>query len=363
MVKIGLCTGGGDCPGLNAVIRAVVKHAIGTYGWEVHGIKDSFNGLMARPLQVRKLTLDDVSDILPKGGTILGTTNAGNPFAGGSEESKKKIQLIVDAYKQLGLEAIIVVGGDGTQTIAHQLLQYGINIVGVPKTIDNDLAATDETIGFNTAVEVAAEAVSRLQSTAESHDRIMLLEVMGRDAGHIALHAGMAGGANIILLPEIPFDYQYITAKIEQRRRQGRYYSLVVVAEGAHEAGANANYVVSTTSAHQPKNLGGIGGLVAQELFARTKIETRVTVLGHIQRGGTPTPYDRVLATVFGTRAVDLVKQKKFGMFVAKAGSGFTEVSYDKAAGKYRPLELDNPYLLAAEASGISLGRDTTGAG
>lgn len=356
-MKIGLCTGGGDCPGLNAVIRAVVKHAVGTYGWEVHGIKDSFNGLMSRPLQVRKIELDDVSDILTKGGTILGTTNAGNPFSGDPKESQRKINLITEAYKQLGLEAIIVVGGDGTQTIAHQLMQHGIKIVGVPKTIDNDLASTDETIGFNTAVEVAADAVSRLQSTAESHDRIMILEVMGRDAGHIALHAGMAGGANIILLPEIPFDYKKLVEKVEQRKKMGRYYSLVVVAEGAHEVGKGAEYVTTTTSAHQPKNLGGIGSMVARELFERTKIETRVTVLGHIQRGGTPTPYDRVLATVFGTRAVELIKQKKFGVFVARVGSGFTEVSYEKAAGKYRPLELDNPYLLSAEASGIALGR------
>jgi len=354
-MKIGLCTGGGDCPGLNAVIRAVVKHAIGSHNFEVWGIKDSFNGLMSRPLAARQLQIGDVTEILTRGGTILGTTNKGDPFL--TKAGKDQSELVVEGYKQLGLDALIVIGGDGTQTIAARLATLGLNIVGIPKTIDNDLAGTDETVGFNTAVEVASAALERLRSTAESHDRIMLLEVMGRDAGHIALHAGIAGGANAILLPEIPFDYQSIVAKIEARKKLGRFFSIVVVAEGAYEKESKPVYTDSTTSSKPSRNLGGVGAVVAQELHNRTGFDTRVTVLGHIQRGGTPSPYDRVLASMFGVSAVDAVMRKDFGKIVVLNQGQMQMVTYQQVAGKSQPLTLDSKYIHTAESIGICLGR------
>lgn len=358
-MKVGICTGGGDCPGLNAVIRGAVKHAIGTYGMEIWGIKDSFNGLMSRPYDVRKLSGHDVSEILFRGGTILGTTNSGNPFSlknSNNNQTSDKSQLVVEAYKDLGLDCIIVVGGDGTQGIGWQLSQVGINVVGIPKTIDNDLIATDLTVGFDTAVEIAADATSRLRSTAESHDRLMILEVMGRHAGHIALHAGVAGGAHIILLPEIPFDYDAIVKKIEERKKMGRYFSVIVVAEGAFPKGGQP---VFSKSASGAQNLGGIGNQVAHELHARTKIDTRVTVLGHVQRGGTPSSMDRILGTAFGVHAVDLVHQKAYGKIVALQGNQITAINYKDVAGKFRPLDQNDYVLKTAESIGICLGRAT----
>lgn len=359
-MKIGLCTGGGDCPGLNAVIRAVVKHAVGSYGFEVYGIKDSFNGLMSEKLDIRKLELSDVSLILNRGGTILGTTNKGNPFALEKSDGHKinLSDVVVKNYKKAGLDAIIVVGGDGTQTIAAQLAGKGINIVGVPKTIDNDLMATDETVGFNTAVEVASDAVERLTSTAESHDRIMVLEVMGRDAGYIALHSGIAGGANAILIPEIPFSYESIVHKINVRKAAGRFFSVVVVAEGAYEKNQDKVYAETKTSAHRPLNLGGIGSQVAEKLHEMTGFDSRITVLGHVQRGGRPTPYDRVLGSAFGVHAVELVKKKRYSKLVSYRDGKFVEIDYSVVAGKSKPLELDSPYIKTAEGLGICLGRE-----
>ncbi|MDA9951270.1 ATP-dependent 6-phosphofructokinase [Oligoflexaceae bacterium] len=361
-MKIGLCTGGGDCPGLNAVIRAVVKHAVGSYGWQVFGIKDSFNGLMSDPLGVRSLELSDVSEILTRGGTILGTTNKGDPFdpKKNKDKSESLDETVIRNYKKLGLDAVIVIGGDGTQTIAAKLAEGGMNIVGIPKTIDNDLMATDKTVGFDTAVEVASEALERLTSTAESHDRIMVLEVMGRDAGYIALHSGIAGGANVILLPEIPYSYEPIVAKIESRKSVGRYFSVVVVAEGAYPAGGGAVYSQTQTSAHKPLNLGGIGQQVAETLHQKTGFDSRYTVLGHIQRGGRPTPYDRVLGSAFGVHAVDMVQKKQFGRLVSYRGGEFVETDYSVVAGKSRPIDLDSPYLKTAEGLGICLGRPLT---
>ncbi len=361
-MKIGVCTGGGDCPGLNASLRAVVKHAIGSYGMEVYGINDSFNGLMSRPLEVRRIQMNDVSDMLSRGGTFLGTTNKGNPFRfrGPNEtEPCDHSQAVKEAYDQLGLDCIIVVGGDGTQSIAYQLSKLGMNMIGVPKTIDNDLAETDETIGFQTAVEIASESIARLQTTAESHDRIMVLEVMGRDAGHIALHSGIAGGANIILIPEIPFDYDSIVKKVEERKSLGRYFSIVVVSEGAFEKGGSQSTVTTTTSSHRPTNLGGIGAMVAQKLHELTKFDARYTVLGHVQRGGSPSHYDRVLASSFGAFAVELAKKKKFGRVVVKQQGRLTDVAYEKVAGISRPLSTDSQMIMTAEAIGICLGRNS----
>ncbi len=357
-MKVGICTGGGDCPGLNAIIRACVKHGIRNHNMEIWGIRDSFNGLMDRPYDIWQLGIEDVSEILFRGGTILGTTNSGNPFSlkkGNQPGTIDKSKLVIEAYKDIGLDCIIIIGGDGTQGIGYQLSQLGINVVGVPKTIDNDLAATDQTVGFDTAVQVATEATERLQSTAESHQRIMILEVMGRGAGHIALSAGIAGGAHVILLPEIPFDFGKIAEKIEERRKIGRRYSVIVVAEGA--TAKNQSGPEYTTTASGVSNLGGIGRLVAQRLYDDLKIETRVTVLGHTQRGGMPSPLDRILGTAYGVEAIELVANRGFGKIVSYSKGRFTHITYNDVAGKFRPVAPDDPLLLAAEAIGISLGR------
>lgn len=355
-MKIGICTGGGDCPGLNSIIRAAVRRAAQVEGMELWGIKDSFNGLMSTPYEIWKLDEESVSGILMRGGTILGTTNAGNPFSlknpsGGPPQDKS--QQVIKAYKDFGFDGIIVIGGDGTQGIAFELAKLGMNIVGVPKTIDNDLASTDQTVGFDTALEVASEAIARLQTTAESHERVMILEVMGRNAGHIALQSGIASGAHVILLPEMPFDYDSIINKIQERRARKRPYSVIVVAEGAYPKGSEE--VFKTDG--ETKNLGGIGNIVAQELFKRTKIDTRVTVLGHIQRGGEPSHVDRILGTAYGVKAVDLVHKKKFGYIVALQGGKLTEIKYEQVAGKFRPVPADDIYLQAAEGVGICLGQ------
>ncbi|SMF55287.1 6-phosphofructokinase [Pseudobacteriovorax antillogorgiicola] len=355
-MKVGICTGGGDCPGLNSIIRAVVRHAAQFENVELWGIKDSFNGLMSEPYGVRKLDCETVSGILMKGGTILGTTNAGNPFSlknpgGGDPEDKS--QKVIKAYQELNLDGVIVIGGDGTQGIAYELAKLGMNIVGVPKTIDNDLASTDQTVGFDTAVEVAAEAIARLQTTAESHERAMVLEVMGRNAGHIALHSGIASGAHVILLPEIPFSYEAIIQKLDERKQRGKHHSVIVVAEGAYPKGGEESFKVSSGR----KNLGGVGHMVAEELFQRTNIETRVTVLGHIQRGGVPSHVDRALGTAYGVKAMDLVMEKKFGTIIALKGGRLTEIDYQDVAGKFRPVPADDLYLQAAKGVGICLGQ------
>ncbi len=352
-VNIGICTGGGDCPGLNAVIRAVTRHAILNYNMKVFGVECSINGIMTTPPAVRELTLNDVSGILLKGGTILGTSNAGTPFKD-PETGAKGISNALANWKTLGLDCLIVVGGDGTQRMAVMLQDAGMPIVGIPKTIDNDYEPTDVSIGFMTAVEVASEAISRLHSTAEAHSRVMVAEVMGRDAGFIALHAGIASAANIILVPEIPFSYDAIIKAMESRRKRGRNFSVVVVAEGAHEVGKEPKFRSSSTGSI---HLGGIADEVAREIHGRAKIDTRVTVLGHIQRGGSPAPLDRILATAFGVHAVDLVAAKKFGRVVGYRGGEITSRKYGEFASEARRLSLKDPFLLAAEAIGISLGR------
>jgi phosphofructokinase-like protein len=356
-VKIGLSTGGGDCPGLNSVIRAIVRYASATLGHEVIGIEDSFNGLLDRPYKTRRLTLPDVSGILNRGGTILGTSNSGNPFKlkpGQDPRTCDKSQRVVDAYKELGLDCIIVIGGDGSQRIANQFIQLGLNIIGIPKTIDNDLRQADFTTGFETAVEVASEAIIRLQSTAESHDRIMVLEVMGRHAGHIAMHSGIAGGAHVILVPEIPFSYDAIVKKVEERRAIGHNYSVVVVAEAAHEIGKEKIYQVRPTG---KKSLGGIGQEVADRLCELTGSETRITVLGHIQRGGEPCPRDRILGTLYGVKAVDMAVRGEFAKVVVMRDHKLEAVRYQSITGGYRELDQNDMYLKAAEAIGVCVGR------
>lgn len=356
-MKIGISTGGGDCPGLNSVIRAIVRYAVGTLKHEVIGIEDSFTGLIERPCRVRSMSLRDVSGILNRGGTILGTTNAGNPFKatpGKNKDAVDKSSLVIEAYKSLGLDCIIVIGGDGTQGIAAQFAQLGLNVIGIPKTIDNDLMHADVTVGFETAVEVASEGILRLQSTAESHDRIMVLEVMGRHAGHLALHSGVASGAHVILLPEIPFSYEAILKKIRERQDQGMNYSVIVVAEGAMEKGAEPTFQVSASGR---KNLGGIGQHVAERLFQLTGTDTRITVLGHVQRGGQPSPRDRILGTIYGVKAVDLAVNREFGKVVIMQNNLLKTVDYSDVADQFREVAVDDMYLRAAEAIGICLGR------
>ncbi len=334
-----------------------MRYAVSNLGHEVIGIEDSFNGLLSNPCRIRKLGPDDVSGILNRGGTILGTSNTGSPFKRKKPEDpdpSEKIQKVVKSFTEIGLDALIVIGGDGTQGIAYQFSKLGIPIVGIPKTIDNDLAHADVTVGFETAIEVSSDAILRLQSTAESHERIMILEVMGRHAGHIALHSGMASGAHIILIPEIPFSYEAIVRKIQERQRHDKHYSVIVVAEGAMEKGAEPIYRPSASGKLQ---LGGIGNVLANKLYDMTGMETRITVLGHIQRGGQPCPRDRILGSLYGVKAVDMVLAKQFGHVVVMHEHRMKAVPYDVVANTFRPLAPDDIYLTAAEAIGVCLGR------
>ncbi len=352
-MKIGICTGGGDCPGLNAVIRAVTRHGILNHGMDVFGVERSITGLMSDPPAVRRLTLKDVAGVINLGGTILGTENKGSPFKDPEKGAAAKAKAFKN-WKSLGLDCLIVVGGDGTQRMALQLHDAGMPILGIPKTIDNDYAATDIAVGFMTAVDVAADAISRLHSTAESHSRVMVAEVMGRDAGFIALHAGIAAAANVILLPEIPFEFDKIIAAMDERRKRGRDFSVIVVAEGATEKGKEPMFRSSATGSI---HLGGIADEVARQIHLKTKIDTRVTVLGHIQRGGAPSTVDRILATAFGVHAVDLAAKKLFGRVVGYRHGKVTDTPYGELEHGTRSLSLDDPFLHAAESIGICLGR------
>ena len=359
--KIGISTGGGDCPGLNAVIRAVVRAARLHYRWDIIGIEDGFDGLIyARNL--KPLGLVNISGILHRGGTILGTTNRGNPFKFVVEENGKKVvkdltPKILENIEVLGLDAIISIGGDGTLSIARDLFKLGVPIVGVPKTIDNDLSATDLTFGFSTAVETATEALDRIHTTAESHHRCMVVEVMGRESGWIALESGIAGGADVILIPEIPYDIHNVANKVKQRQITGRRFSVVVVAEGAKPVGGKVAIVAEATDSYQAVRLGGIGYRVAAEIEQLTGIESRVVVLGHLQRGGSPIAFDRLLATRFGSAAVDLVAQKKFGYMVCLRGRDIDSVSIEEAVGQPKRVEPRGQVVTVGERMGVEFGR------
>ncbi|TLN07177.1 ATP-dependent 6-phosphofructokinase, partial [bacterium] len=323
MKRIAILTGGGDAPGLNAVIRAVVKTATQEYDCQVLGVRDGFDGFVD-PGGVFPLTLQDVRGILPRGGTILGAANRGNPFArkvlrDGQEVIEDTSEQVIANLRALQLDALIVVGGDGTLHIAQELAEMGVPVVGVPKTIDNDIGGTEVTFGFDTAVTTATEAIDKLHTTAESHHRVMVLELMGRDAGFIALHAGLAGGADAILIPEIPFHPEAVCRKVEERKQRGSPFSIIAVAEGAHASGGEPLVSRPGDSVYVPR-LGGIGQVVAEFIAANCQVETRVTVLGHLQRGGSPTPYDRVLATRLGAAAVRLAAAGGFGRMVALNG-------------------------------------------
>ena len=320
---------------------------------EVFGIQDSLNGLMSDPPQIRQLRLEDTSGILDRGGTILGTSNKGSPFKD-PDKGAHAVQTALKHWQALKLDALIVVGGDGTQRMALNLHTNGMPIIGIPKTIDNDYSATDLSVGYMTSVEVAADAIGRLHSTAESHSRVMVVEVMGRDAGFIALHAGIAAGANVILLPEIPYNYDAIVASLKARAARGRPFAVVVVAEGAFEKDKEPMFRSSSTGT---MHLGGIADEVARQIHARAGTDTRVTVLGHIQRGGAPSTFDRILATAFGVHAVKLAAQKRYGRVVGLRGSRITDMSYDELFDGTRAIGASDQFVEAAEAVGICLGR------
>jgi ATP-dependent phosphofructokinase / diphosphate-dependent phosphofructokinase len=356
--RIGVVTGGGDCPGLNAVIRAAAK-AASRRGWQAIGIVGGYEGLLA-PQQTKVLEGDALNGLLVRGGTILGTANQGKFSAKvGHGETRRLPKELLDATKrgceELGLIGLVSIGGDGSLTIAQQFFEHGIPVVGVPKTIDNDLAATMMTFGFDSAVACATDAIDRLHSTAESHRRVMVLEVMGRYAGWIAIYAGLAGGADVILIPEVPFHYESICKKVAEREQAGKAFTIVVVAEGARPAGADF-----VTSALQSQNrearLGGIGAQVAEEIQIRSGKESRCVVLGHLQRGGSPTNMDRALCTAFGAKAVELIAEKKFGQMVAFTAGKITSVPLAEATGQLRTVPLDGGFVTAARAMGICLG-------
>ena len=358
---LAILTGGGDCPGLNAVIRAVVRSAIGRHGWRVLGIEDGFDGLVGTA-RWRELTLESVRGILPRGGTILGTSNRGNPFSypllnQGKVELQDVSAQVLKTFSDLGAEVLIAVGGDGTLKIAQGLFEKGLPVIGVPKTIDNDLRATDITFGYRTAVEIVTEALDRLHTTAESHHRVMVLEVMGRDAGWIALESGIAGSADAILIPEIPYSVERLCAAIDHRRKNGSRFSIVVVAEGAFAAKRQKVLQKSATENLGVERLGGIGHVVAEQIGTCLDMETRVVILGHLQRGGSPIPYDRILASRFGVKAVELIKRGLFGRMVALKGKKVVDVEISSAISQLNLVDPKGELIATAEALGILVGR------
>lgn len=330
-MRIGLLTGGGDCPGLNAVIRAVVR-AADQYSYHVLGIKSGWHGLITG--EVEPLTKYSVSGILPRGGTILGTSRA-NPF-----KKPEDTQRLSDNYKKFGLDCIIAVGGEDTLGAGKKLQDMGLSIIGIPKTIDNDLSGTDYTFGFDTAVNIATDAIDRLHTTAEAHHRVMVVEVMGRHAGWIATVAGIAGGADCVLIPEKPFNINNVCQLIKQRQKRGKYFSIIVVAEGATpESGSMVTQDASVDEFGHVR-LGGISHLIGKQIEEKTGIETRVTILGHIQRGGSPTAFDRVLATRFGVEAVELVRKGEFGKMVGLRGNEIISVSLEEVSTGLKLVDL-----------------------
>jgi phosphofructokinase-like protein len=346
---IGICTGGGDAPGLNAVIRAAVKAAILKYKWKVIGIADGFDGVIW-PERSRELTLKEVSGILPRGGTILGTTNRGNPFCyktleDGQEVVRDISEEVIANTRKMGIDAVISIGGDGSMKIADELWRKGLRIVGVPKTIDNDLCATEVTFGFDTALTTATDAIDKVHTTAESHHRVMVVEVMGRDAGWIALEAGMAGGAHIILIPEIPFTIQKVCQYIEMRESFGKRFTIVVVAEG-----------IKLPQEMKQMARMAVGNMVGDAIALVSRREVRVSVLGHIQRGGSPTPYDRILATRFGVGAVDLIAAGGFGKMVCLQQESIRSVPFAEAVGKMKTVDPEGELVRTARALGIGFG-------
>ncbi len=356
---LGIMTGGGDCPGLNAVIRAVVKTALNDYGMDVLGFRDGYHGLVTG--RFVRLRNDDVSGVLARGGTIIGTSNSHDPFHW-AERNKGKLVYhdhsgkAAAVYRRRRLAGLVIIGGDGTMASARKLSDLGLGIVGVPKTIDNDLAGTDRTFGFDTAVQTASDAIDKLRDTAQSHNRVMVVEVMGRYAGWLALTAGVAGGADVILLPEIPYDLGKIGEALKARARRGKRYSILVAAEGARPAGGTMTVARTEAASPDPIRLGGVGQALSGLIEKRFGLETRVTVLGHVQRGGTPLASDRVLCTRFGVRAAELAAAGTFGGMVALRGDDLITVPLKQVAGKIRLVPPDHPLIAAARAVGTCFG-------
>ncbi len=353
-LRVGVLTGGGDAPGLNAVIRAVTKSLILQHNAEVLGFEDGFVGMIEK--RVRPLSYRDVSGILTRGGTILGTNNKANPFGyykrGGADVSMQ----VKRYYEDLGLHAVVVIGGDGTMAVAHGLQEIGLNFVGVPKTIDNDIYGTSRTFGFDTAVAIVTDAIDRLHSTAQSHSRVMIVETMGRYAGWIALYAGVAGGADVILVPEFEYDIEEIVRVCSERESGGQNFTIVVVAEGARPQGGEMAVQEIIKDSPEPLRLGGICKVLETQLELHVRSEVRSVILGHVQRGGTPTPYDRNLATVYGSYAASMVADGAYGRMVALQENHLTSVPLAEVAGKVRTIPLDAPVLAAAMAVGTSFG-------
>lgn len=356
--RIGILTGGGDCPGLNAVIRGITKPAMSFYHSTVIGIQDGFEGLVEGSM--RELNWLDVSGIIGLGGTILGTSNKGDPFhypvvRDGVVKVEDWSDRALKHYRDWRLDVLFAVGGDGTMHIARKLSAMGLNVIGVPKTIDNDLDATDVTFGYDTALQVATEAIDRLHTTATAHHRIMVVEVMGRYAGWIALGAGLAGGADIILIPEIPFRWECVFRRAKERSLGARF-SIVCVAEGAQPEDGGMVVREHDAKRTDPVRLGGIGDLVSKQISDHTGLETRVTVLGHLQRGGSPTAYDRILASKFGVMALDAASRGQFGTMVSLRGTEVVTVPLEAAIGKRRVVEPDSQIVTAAKGTGVTFG-------
>ncbi len=359
--KILVLTGGGDCPGLNAVIRGIAKRARKEKDWEVYGSIEAFNGVLNEPQEIIKLTSKRTAGIHVKGGTILKTTNKGNPIKypivqpDGTTRFEDRSDELIKKLKELNFDAIINIGGDGSQKISRTLFEKGIPIIGVPKTIDNDLSATDLTFGFQTAVQIATDSFDKLVTTAESHHRVMIMEVMGRDAGWIALHTAIAGGSEICLIPEIPYDINKLVKRIDSRYKRGRGFANIVIAEGAKPKEGTITSTKERGSEHV--RLGGVAYQLSKQLKdAGCKAEIRETVLGHVQRGGTPTAFDRVLATLFGVKAFELVLEKSFGRMVALKNNTITSVTLEEATKEYNFLKMDSFLVKAAKGLGISFG-------
>ncbi|MFH0930310.1 MAG: ATP-dependent 6-phosphofructokinase [Candidatus Zixiibacteriota bacterium] len=357
--RIGILTGGGDCPGINAAIRAVTKKAIIEDDMEVIGIEDGYEGLLSN--RHRKLEYNDVSGILTLGGTILGTSKIANPYKYPVKRGNRIVfrdlsKTVIENIKSLNLFCLVCIGGDGTLGITYQLFKDGVPVVGVPKTIDNDLKGTEVSFGFDSAVWVATEGIDRIHSTAESHHRIMIVEVMGHRAGWIALYSGVAGGGDIILIPEIPYDINVIAEKVEERNRKGKKFSIMVVAEGAKPKGGEVIIQRIVKESADPVRLGGIGFVLGEQIEKMTGLETRTVVLGHLQRGGPPTPFDRLLATQLGVKAVDMVVKGEFGYMAGIKDSSLVKVPLKTVTQGPKTVPLDSPLLKSARSLGTCFG-------
>jgi 6-phosphofructokinase 1 len=357
--RIAILTGGGDCPGINAVIRAVAKKALNEKGMEVIGIEDGYHGMVNN--RYRRLSYNDVSGIITLGGTILGTSKTANPYRypvkkGDQLVFKDLSKMAIKNIKNLDIDALVCIGGDGTLGIAYHLFKQGIPLIGLPKTIDNDLRGTEISFGFDSAVSIATEGIDRIHTTAQSHHRVMIVEVMGHRAGWIALYAGVAGGGDIILIPEIPYSLDLISEKVKERNHRGKKFSIVVVAEGSKPKGGDVVIQRIVKESSDPIRLGGIGFLLGEQIEKITGIETRTVVMGHLLRGGSPTPFDRILATGLGTKAVELMEEKKFGQMVGMKANSLVTVPLKEVAKGPRLIPLNHPMLKAARSLGTCFG-------